>query len=139
MVALCTLLVFSPVWGIVGDRIGAHVTYPLYAGGVLLLTWPLLALLAQDGYPSTTFTAAVLLGVLGGGNSAAAHLALHLFPSSVRTTAFGISFQLASCLAGAPVPFFASAVFSATGGQGWHAFAAPACLASFSALVGLAA
>ena len=61
-------------------------------------------------------------------------------PQDLRATAFGISLQLASCLAGASTPFIADLLFRAAGGLSdahpWLACTAPAGLAPPTALAG---
>jgi MFS transporter, MHS family, proline/betaine transporter len=115
-IGLALLLVLAPCFGALSDRIGRRVLLLGAAGAIVLLTYPLLALLsaAPSAAALTAFqlTFAVLIAAFTGAAPAAM---AEVCPPQVRSTGVSIAYNFAVTIFGGFAPFIATWAIAATG------------------------
>ena len=114
-VAMMLLLVIIPFAGIASDRIGRRPVLALASGGLMLLAYPLMTLMAQ-GRPASIFAGQVGLALLVGGNGAVLPAAMaELAPWRVRCTVLSVGYNISLALLGGTTPMVAAWLVSRTG------------------------
>ena len=107
VLAILVLLVLTPIFGHISDRVGRKPGLLAAAAGAVLLAWPLfwlmhhpkasMALLGQAGF-------AVLIAVYGGAGPA---FMVEAFPHSVRCSALSFAFNTSMAIFGGSAPMIA--------------------------------
>ena len=133
LVSLTTYVIFLPMVGTLADRVGRK---PVLIGACIsfiLLSYPAFLLLTLGGiWP---VIALILLGaILAGNDGVLATFLTEMFPTKVRYTCFGLSFNLGNAIFGGTAPFIATFLILQTDNQ-----FAPAFYLMAAALVALVA
>src|SRR5262249_20571984 len=114
-VAMALLLVIIPFAGIASDRIGRRPVIAVASGGLMLLAYPLMALMAQ-GRPGSIFAGQVGLALLVGGNGAVLPATMaELAPWRVRCTVLSVGYNISLAILGGTTPMVAAWLVSRTG------------------------
>ena len=133
-VGACNLAVL-PLAGHVSDRIGRFPVLLAAGGGLLLLPYPLLRIVAA--HPDVTRLLAVelaLAALYAAYNGAVVAHLTEIVPPASRAGAFSLSYALAVALFGGGTPALSTLLTHATGDR-----ASPGVLVSVAALVGILA
>jgi MHS family alpha-ketoglutarate permease-like MFS transporter len=102
--ALVIGLAALPFWGAVSDRVGRRPVLFVFAGGVILTQFPLMAFI--DDRPWTLFAAtSVALIVLSAGAGLLASVMAETFPTAARTANIGLAYSLATAVFGGTTPY----------------------------------
>jgi MFS family permease len=127
--------VLTPISGIVSDRIGRK---PVVIGAMILylvLTYPLFVWMnANPSLTSLMITQIALCSVVGIFFGPISTVVAEQFPTHIRSTGLGLSYNVAVMVFGGFAPFFVTWLIAATGSP-----AAPAFYVMFGAAVGLLA
>ena len=112
---MALLLIVSPIAGITSDRYGRRPVLAWAAGGLALLAYPLMALMAR-GTPGAIFAGqaglALLIGTAGGALPAAM---AELTPWRVRCTVLSVGYNVGMALLGGTTPMVATWLLARTG------------------------
>jgi MHS family proline/betaine transporter-like MFS transporter len=104
-IAIVILLTVMPFMAALSDRIGRK---PVLGGaciGFLVLSYPCFLLISQGGLLNATL-GQILLGILVASFSGIAHATLtELFPTRVRFSGYGISYNISTAVFGGTAPF----------------------------------
>jgi MHS family proline/betaine transporter-like MFS transporter len=134
-VSLVCTVVLTPISGIVSDRIGRK---PVVIGAMILylvLTYPLFVWMnANPSLTSLMITQIALCSVVGIFFGPISTVVAEQFPTHIRSTGLGLSYNVAVMVFGGFAPFFVTWLIAATGSP-----AAPAFYVMFGAAVGLLA
>ncbi|KAB7706681.1 MFS transporter [Bacillus aerolatus] len=107
IISLTTYVILLPFVGSLADRVGRK---PVLIGAsvlFILFTYPAFALLSQGGMYAVL--AQILLGaILAGNDGVLATFLSEMFPTSVRYTCFGLSFNMGNAIFGGTAPFIAT-------------------------------
>ncbi|MFK2826651.1 MFS transporter [Bacillus sp. B190/17] len=107
IVSLTTYVILLPFVGTLADRVGRK---PVLIGAsilFILFTYPSFLLLSQGGIYAVM--AQILLGaILAGNDGVLATFLSEMFPTSVRYTCFGLSFNMGNAIFGGTAPFVAT-------------------------------
>ncbi|MBA9028355.1 MFS transporter [Peribacillus huizhouensis] len=133
LVSLATYVIFLPMVGALADRVGRK---PVLIGACIsfiVLSYPAFLMLTLGGiWP---VIALILLGaILAGNDGVLATFLTEMFPTKVRYTCFGLSFNLGNAIFGGTAPFIATFLIIQTDNQ-----FAPAFYLMAAALVALLA
>ena len=133
LVSLTTYVIFLPMVGTLADRVGRK---PVLIGACIsfiVLSYPAFLLLTLGGiWP---VIALILLGaILAGNDGVLATFLTEMFPTKVRYTCFGLSFNLGNAIFGGTAPLIATFLILQTDNQ-----FAPAFYLMAAALVALVA
>jgi MHS family proline/betaine transporter-like MFS transporter len=113
--AMALLLVVSPLSGLASDRYGRRRVLAWSAGGLALLAYPLMALMAR-ATPSAILAGqsglAILIGMAGGGLPAAM---AELTPWRVRCSVLSVGYNVGMALLGGTTPMVATWLLARTG------------------------
>lgn len=132
LAALANIIVV-PLSGLWSDRVGRLLPMTIAAGGFLLLTIPLFALLVHQPTFATLCLTVVVSGALYGLFNGTAPAALsEMFPTNVRYTALSVGYNGAVMVFGGFAPFICTYLVKLTG-----QVAAPSYYVTFCALVTL--
>jgi MHS family proline/betaine transporter-like MFS transporter len=113
-VAMTLLLVIIPFAGMASDRVGRRRVLVWAAGGLMVLAYPLMALMAQ-GHPITIFGGQVGLALLVGANGAVLPAAMaELAPWRVRCTVLSVGYNVSLAILGGTTPMVAAWLVSRT-------------------------
>ncbi|HTC24064.1 MAG TPA: MFS transporter [Gemmatimonadales bacterium] len=133
-VAMVLLLIAVPLAGAASDRLGRRRVMSWAAGGLALLAYPLMALMAQ-GRPASIFGGQVVLGVLVGLTGATLPAVMaELAPWRVRCTVLSVGYNLSLALLGGTTPIVAEWLVTRT-----HFSLAPAVYLTIAALISFVA
>ena len=114
IVSLTTYVILLPFVGTLADRIGRK---PVLIGAsvlFMLFTIPAFFLLSQGSMYAVL--AQILLGaILAGNDGVLATFLSEMFPTSVRYTCFGLSFNMGNAIFGGTAPFVATFLIIQTG------------------------
>jgi metabolite-proton symporter len=113
---LALLMVLAPMFGALSDRIGRKPLLVGSAGGIAILTYPLIAVLAA--FPSVGMLIGVqaIMAVLIAAFTGPAPAALgELYPTHVRSTGMSLAYNGAVTIFGGFAPFIATWLIGATG------------------------
>jgi MHS family alpha-ketoglutarate permease-like MFS transporter len=122
VIGLCLLVVIVPVCGHLSDRLGRRKIFPIVGAiGMIVLFYPLLLLLNQEGFWVYVVVAASGWVVLGIWQAVYPTIQAELFPASVRVSGIGFSHQLVIAIFGGTAPLIAAA-FVGAGHPTWVAF-----------------
>lgn len=114
IVSLTTYVILLPFVGTLADRVGRK---PVLIGAsvlFMLFTIPAFLLLSQGGMYA--ILAQILLGaILAGNDGVLATFLSEMFPTSVRYTCFGLSFNMGNAIFGGTAPFVATFLIIQTG------------------------
>lgn len=114
-VVMALLLLVIPFAGMASDRLGRRRVLVWGAGGLMLLTYPLMALMAR-GSTQAIFTGQIGLGLLVGVNGATLPAAMaELAPWRVRCTVLSVGYNVAQAVVGGTTPMVAAWLVSRTG------------------------
>jgi MHS family proline/betaine transporter-like MFS transporter len=114
-VAMALLLVIIPLAGMASDRIGRRRVVAFAAGGLMVLAYPLMALMSQ-GRPATILAGQVGLALLVGGNGAVLPATMaELAPWRVRCTVLSVGYNVSLAILGGTTPMVAAWLVSRTG------------------------
>jgi MHS family proline/betaine transporter-like MFS transporter len=114
-VAMALLLLVIPLAGIASDRLGRRRVLTWAAGALMLLTYPLMALMAR-GSPAAILAGQVGLGLVVGVNGATLPAAMaELAPWRVRCTVLSVGYNVALAFLGGTTPMVAEWLVSRTG------------------------
>lgn len=107
--------------GLLADRVGFVRGMRYWLMLSLLLTYPCWMLLVAPtpGSHAVLMLGAIITGLLYSGNTVVLGVSLSLFPTNVRTSGFGLAYNMAQLCFAAPAPFAAGAMWAAlsNGGQ----------------------
>ncbi|HEX3235564.1 MAG TPA: MFS transporter [Gemmatimonadales bacterium] len=107
-IAMMLLLVITPVAGLASDRLGRRVVLAWAAGGLALLAWPLMALMAH-GTPLAILGGQMGLALLVGTTGAVLPAAMaELAPWRVRCTVLSVGYNVSLALLGGTTPMIAA-------------------------------
>ncbi|KMY54000.1 MFS transporter [Bacillus sp. FJAT-27231] len=107
IVSLATYVILLPFAGMLADRIGRKPVLISACILFILFTYPIFLLLSQGGIYAVA--AQILLGaILAGNDGVLAAFLSEMFPSSVRYTCFGLSFNMGNAIFGGTAPFIAT-------------------------------
>jgi MHS family proline/betaine transporter-like MFS transporter len=113
-IAMMLLLVVIPFAGIASDRLGRRTVLTWGAGGLALLAWPLMALMAR-GTPLAILGGQIGLALLVGANGAVLPAAMaELAPWRVRCTVLSVGYNVSLALLGGTTPMIAAWLVSRT-------------------------
>lgn len=122
VIGLCLLVVIVPTCGHLSDRLGRRKIFPIVGAiGMIVLFYPLLLLLNQEGFWVYVVVAASGWVVLGIWQAVYPTIQAELFPASVRVSGIGFSHQLVIAVFGGTAPLIAAA-FVGAGHPTWVAF-----------------
>jgi MHS family proline/betaine transporter-like MFS transporter len=128
--AMAILLVVSPVAGLASDRWGRRPVLAFAAGGLALLAYPLMAVMAR-GTPGAIFAGQAGLALLVGGAGGALPAAMaELTPWRVRCTVLSVGYNVGMALLGGTTPMVATWLVARSG----HPLAPAVYLSAASAL-----
>jgi MFS transporter, MHS family, alpha-ketoglutarate permease len=114
VIGLILLVITVPICGALSDRLGRRKIFPIVgATGMIVLFYPLLLLLNQDGFWVYVLVAASGWVVLGIWQSVYPTIQAELFPASVRVSGIGFSHQLVIAIFGGTAPLVAAAFVGA--------------------------
>jgi MFS transporter, MHS family, proline/betaine transporter len=134
-ISLACLVVLTPVFGALSDRIGRK---PIMIGTLVLylaLTYPLFRwLLDNPAFGNLTIVQIVLCSLLGAFFGPMSTALAEQFPARTRSTGLGIAYNLAVMIFGGFAQFFVTWLIQATGSP-----IAPAFYVMFGAAIGLLA
>ena len=121
VIGLILLVITVPICGALSDRLGRRKIFPIVGAiGMIVLFYPLMLLLNQDGFWVYVVVAASGWLVLGIWQSIYPTIQAELFPASVRVSGIGFSHQLVIAIFGGTAPLVAAA-FVAAGHPMWVA------------------
>jgi MFS transporter, MHS family, proline/betaine transporter len=115
--AMAIALVIIPAAGVASDRLGRRTVLVVGAGGLALLAYPLMALMARGqlaGIIAGEIGLAVLIGILSGAMPATM---AELAPWRVRCTVLSVAYNLGMALLGGTTPLVAAWLVVRTGVQ----------------------
>jgi MFS transporter, MHS family, alpha-ketoglutarate permease len=101
---LAVFIVALPFAGMLSDRIGRKPTLGAFAGGFVLLAWPLLHLLSDSFWSVFAVQLAGMLLILGYSANCAVIMA-EQFPAEVRATGIALPYALAVAVFGGTAPY----------------------------------
>ena len=114
-VAMTLLLVMTPLAGSLSDRVGRRTVMVWGAGALMLLAWPLMAVMLR-GSAESIFAGQVGLALLVGANGAVLPAAMaELAPWRVRCTVLSVGYNIALALLGGTTPMVAAWLVARTG------------------------
>ena len=121
VIGLVLLVITVPICGALSDRLGRRKIFPIVGAiGMIVLFYPLLLLLNQEGFWVYVVVAASGWLVLGIWQAVYPTIQAELFPASVRVSGIGFSHQLVIAIFGGTAPLVAAA-FVAAGHPMWVA------------------
>ena len=114
VIGLILLVIIVPTCGALSDRLGRRKIFPIVGAiGMVVLFYPLLLLLNQEGFWVYVVVAASGWVVLGIWQSIYPTIQAELFPASVRVSGIGFSHQLVIAILGGTAPLVAAAFVGA--------------------------
>jgi MHS family proline/betaine transporter-like MFS transporter len=114
-IAMGLLLLIIPLAGLASDRIGRRRVLVWAAGGLMLLAYPLMMLMAK-GHAATIVAGQLGLALLVGANGAVLPAAMaELAPWRVRCTVLSVGYNVSLALLGGTTPMVAAWLVSRTG------------------------
>src|SRR4051794_20434758 len=140
MIAAAIGLITVPLFGMLSDRFGRRTVYGAGVIATAAFAFPYFGLLntGTAGLVLLAIVVSLIFHDVQYGPQAA--LIAEAFDSNVRYSGAGISYQLASVVAGGPAPLIAVAILQATGSSTWvSVYIIGCCVVSMIALAGLAA
>jgi MHS family proline/betaine transporter-like MFS transporter len=121
LVTLFTYVFILPLIGHLADLVGRKKVLMTTCIVFILFTYPIFHLLAQGGFWSVL--ALFLLGAcLAGNDGVLATFLTEMFPTSIRFTSFGLTFNTGNALFGGTAPFVATFLIASTGNKFAPAF-----------------
>ena len=103
-ISLVVFLALLPFGGLLSDRLGRKPTMIAFAGGFVLLAWPLFQLVG-DNFWALLATELVGMLLIVGYSANCAVVMAEQFPAEVRTTGIGLPYALAVALFGGTAPY----------------------------------
>ncbi len=132
---LLCLIVMTPLFGMLSDRIGRRAVMMIASVAYLVLPYPLLAwLLAEPGLARLATMQMIVCSAIGIGFGAVATALAEQFPVRMRSTGLALSYNIAVMLFGGFAQLIVTWLIKVTGSP-----LAPAYYVMFGAVVGLAA
>ena len=114
VIGLILLVITVPICGALSDRLGRRKIFPIVGAiGMIVLFYPLLLLLNQEGFWVYVVVAASGWLVLGIWQSVYPTIQAELFPAAVRVSGIGFSHQLVIAIFGGTAPLVAAAFVGA--------------------------
>jgi MHS family alpha-ketoglutarate permease-like MFS transporter len=121
VIGIVLLVITVPICGALSDRLGRRKIFPIVGAiGMIVLFYPLMLLLNQEGFWVYVVVAASGWLVLGIWQAVYPTIQAELFPASVRVSGIGFSHQLVIAIFGGTAPLVAAA-FVAAGHPMWVA------------------
>lgn len=114
-IGLVVLMALIPVMGALSDRIGRKPMLIGAAIGLAVLTYPMFLLISQGSFVLIVLAQivfAVLIAMYSGPGPAAL---VEMFPTNVRYSALGVSYNLSVAVFGGTAPFIATFLINRTG------------------------
>jgi MHS family alpha-ketoglutarate permease-like MFS transporter len=118
-IAQAVFIVALPFGGMLSDRFGRKPTMLVFAGGFVVLAWPMLALLGNNFWSFLGLSTLGMLLIVGYSANCATVMA-EQFPAEVRTVGIALPYALAVAVFGGTAPYFMTWLFSHQL-QGWVA------------------
>jgi MHS family alpha-ketoglutarate permease-like MFS transporter len=103
-ISLVVFLVLLPFGGLLSDKLGRKPTMLAFAGGFLVLAWPLLHGLSAHFWTLLGIELVGMILIVGYSANCAVVMA-EQFPAEVRTTGIGLPYALAVALFGGTAPY----------------------------------
>ena len=114
VLGLILLVITVPICGALSDRLGRRKIFPIVGAiGMIVLFYPLLLLLNQEGFWVYVVVAASGWLVLGIWQAVYPTIQAELFPAAVRVSGIGFSHQLVIAIFGGTAPLVAAAFVGA--------------------------
>jgi MHS family alpha-ketoglutarate permease-like MFS transporter len=114
VIGIVLLVITVPICGALSDRLGRRKIFPIVGAiGMIVLFYPLLLLLNQEGFWVYVVVAASGWLVLGIWQAVYPTIQAELFPASVRVSGIGFSHQLVIAIFGGTAPLVAAAFVGA--------------------------
>jgi MHS family proline/betaine transporter-like MFS transporter len=133
-IGLLVLLVLAPAFGALSDRIGRRPLLLGAAAAIIILTYPLLALLSAAPSPLALTLFQIAFAILIAAFTGAAPAAMaEICPPQVRSTGVSIAYNFAVTIFGGFAPFIATWLIAKTGyalAPAWYVTAATALSAA---------
>ncbi|OZI77718.1 MFS transporter [Bordetella genomosp. 12] len=115
-IALVVLVLSTPLFGWLSDRIGRRTLLLACCAAFIILPYPLFNIIISKPGFGTILTIQIIFNLFIGAFSGAAPAALcEIFPTHSRTTLLSIGYSLATAIFGGFAPFIATALIEATG------------------------
>jgi MHS family alpha-ketoglutarate permease-like MFS transporter len=103
-ISLVVFLVLLPFGGLLSDKLGRKPTMLAFAGGFVVLAWPLLHGLTADFWTLLGIELVGMILIVGYSANCAVVMA-EQFPAEVRTTGIGLPYALAVAIFGGTAPY----------------------------------
>jgi MHS family alpha-ketoglutarate permease-like MFS transporter len=104
-IAIAYFLVLLPFVALLSDRFGRKPTLLGFAGGFLVLSYPLFALLQVGGFGTLLIVELIGMTLLAGYSANCAVVMAEQFPAEVRSTGIGLPYALAVAVFGGTAPY----------------------------------
>ncbi|MFP5020252.1 MFS transporter [Pseudonocardia phyllosphaerae] len=114
--ALVVFMVMLPLWGALSDRIGRRRTLLIPGAILVVLVYPLDAMI-HDGW-SQFAAMAIALALISAGSAVGPALYAELFPTGIRAAGLGVPYSLSVALFGGTAPYLQE-LFAGLGHPGW--------------------
>lgn len=115
-IALVVLVLATPMFGWLSDRVGRRPLLLACCGGFVVLAYPLFSVILNKPSFETIVAIQIVFNIFIAAFSGAAPAALcEIFPTHSRTTLLSIGYSLATAIFGGFAPFIATALIESTG------------------------
>jgi MFS transporter, MHS family, shikimate and dehydroshikimate transport protein len=140
VVAAAIELFTIPFFGRLSDRIGRRKVYIFGVVFLIVLAFPLFALISSGSVLLTGFGVVLALAVGHSSTRLSAAINSELFPTRYRTTGAALGLNVSNIVGGGPAPLVASALVIGAGGGSWlvSLYLIGAGLISLAAVVAMA-
>jgi MFS transporter, MHS family, proline/betaine transporter len=117
-IGLVMVTLFSPLFGILSDRVGPRVPMIAASGMMVIITYPLFLLMTNSPTLGTLISVQIVFGILTAMYTGpAAALMSELYPTNIRSTGLSIGYNFAVTIFGGFAPFIATWLIAATGSK----------------------
>lgn len=112
---LLLLMILIPIVGVISDRTGRKPLMIASCIGLIVLTYPLFLLVAQGSFWSVLLAQLAFAVVVSLYTGPVAAAIVEMFPTRVRYSSLGISYNISVAVFGGTAPFIATFLISRTG------------------------